>query len=738
MLEPRVLILFITGILDLLLGVMVLLRNRRSQVNISFAFFSFSLAGWALGIAMFSAAADAGQSLFWAKEYYIAASFIAASLLYFAQIFPEGKSLSFKQKLFVLVPSLLHAGLLLIPGYLIHGIIQYAWGKEVVLGKVEYAIYTFYFLPFFYSALYILWRKYKINTGYLRKQIKFVAISILSASIFGVVFNLLLPWFGNYKLIYFGPPFTMIIFWFMVYAIIKHRLWDFRLVFVRTIVYGLLVLILSVFYAVSLFLIGNKLLGTLTNKEELYLSTVLALFMAFTIQPLKNFLQRITEKVFYKNKYDSSSLLESLTKIMASTIELEELTSRSLTILNSAFQPVRSGFYIFSTQRSGSLVIGEIDEHDLDKENLNSLVLLRKMLVFDNETDESVKQLMRKLNVSLIFPLTVGQKVQGVLLLAEKKSGDVYSDQDLKVLEIFGPEIAVAIENAKAYEEIKSFNITLSKEVQEATKDLRDANTKLQALDKLKNDFVSVASHELRTPMTAIKSYLWMALNGRGGPLTEKQLYYLNRSYNSVDRLIKLVNDMLNISRIESGRISLEKKPVLLVNLAREVMEEVLPRAEELGIAVVVENEDKLPQVFADGDKIKEVFFNLIGNSLKFTPRGGKITVSFITRDGMVEVQITDTGRGIRAEDLPKLFQKFGLISGSYTTNQPVSGTGLGLYICKAIVEMHNGWIRAYSKGDGLGATFVFALPVFQSSFANVQSVPNTPQDTIGLIHTQI
>src|SRR5260221_349700 len=129
--------------------------------------------------------------------------------------------------------------------------------------------------------------------------------------------------------------------------------------------------------------------------------------------------------------------------------------------------------------------------------------------------------------------------------------------------------------------------------------------------------------------MTAIKSYLWMALDGRGGALTEKQRYYIERGYLSVDRLIKLVNDMLNISRIESGRITVQLQAVDLQKLTEEVVEEVTPRANELEVTVEVQRADSLPQVSADPDKIKEVLFNLIGNSLKFTQKTGKITVSF-------------------------------------------------------------------------------------------------------------
>ena len=161
---------------------------------------------------------------------------------------------------------------------------------------------------------------------------------------------------------------------------------------------------------------------------------------------------------------------------------------------------------------------------------------------------------------------------------------------------------------------------------------LKNANEQLKVLDELKTEFVSVASHELRTPMTSIKSYLWMALKGKGGELNEKQRYYIERSYNSVVRLVRLVNDLLNISRIESGHISINFQAVNLMRVTQEVIDEVFPRALELGILIDMQRDDSLPMVLADPDKIKEVLFNLIANSLKFTQRGGSIVITYSTK----------------------------------------------------------------------------------------------------------
>lgn len=297
----------------------------------------------------------------------------------------------------------------------------------------------------------------------------------------------------------------------------------------------------------------------------------------------------------------------------------------------------------------------------------------------------------------IVYPFVVRGSSIGALVMALDINENSLSNYEHDLRERLPQVIGVAMDNALLYQQIQQ------------------ANEKLKALDKLKDEFVSLASHELRTPMTAIKSYLWMALAGKGGELNEKQKYYLDRAYNSTDRLIKLVNEMLNVSRIESGRINLEQKEVDINVLTDDVIADVLPRAQELGIKLEVQHLPSLPHVLADTNKIKEIFINLIGNSLKFTPKDGTITIAFLPAGKMVEVSVTDNGKGIAAEDVSKLFQKFGKIDNNYLTVQNVQGTGLGLYMSKAIAQLHGGDMWVHSDGIGKGSTFTFSLPIYNA-----------------------
>jgi len=326
----------------------------------------------------------------------------------------------------------------------------------------------------------------------------------------------------------------------------------------------------------------------------------------------------------------------------------------------------------------------------------------------------------------VIYPLSFANVMYGVFVVSLAKHVGDLSRAERETLRELIEVVGIAIDRAKLYA------------------DLKDANEKLKALDKLKDDFVSVASHELRTPMTAIKSYLWMAIMGKGGALTEKQKYYLDRAYNSTDRLIRLVNDMLNISRIESGRMTYDMKEVDLVKLIGEVITDVKPRSDELGIEVKLQQDySKLEHVLADADKIKEVIFNLVGNSLKFTPKDGHINIELETlrlaQGDKVECRIIDDGAGISPEDMEKLFQKFGLLAGSYTVNKTdQQGTGLGLFITKSILEAHKGNINAKSDGVGKGSTFMFTLPIYDASLAQEFEASQAGKEKVEMIHSAV
>ena len=343
---------------------------------------------------------------------------------------------------------------------------------------------------------------------------------------------------------------------------------------------------------------------------------------------------------------------------------------------------------------------------------------------------EWVKDFQNELGIktSLVYPVTAREKVLGALIFSLNKDKSKIKPEEWTLLDSFVGAVGIALDNALLF---RSLNITRNQ--------LAQANERLKELDKLKDDFISVASHELRTPMTAIKSYLWVALHKKESELSEDMKRYLSRAYISVERLINLVNDMLNISRIESGRIALKLSEVNLNELVNEVTEEVGVKAQEKGIHVIGLNK-QIPKVLADRDKIHEVLLNLIGNSLKFTKADGTITVAFWEKYPYVYTSVRDTGVGITPENLSRLFAKFGRLENSYVAVAESGGTGLGLFISKSIVNLHKGQIAAQSEGLGKGSTFTFSLPIIGTDIAQKlkDEAPKETEQTKDLEKTSV
>src|ERR671922_1095168 len=234
---------------------------------------------------------------------------------------------------------------------------------------------------------------------------------------------------------------------------------------------------------------------------------------------------------------------------------------------------------------------------------------------------------------------------------------------------------------------------------------------RLKELDKLKSDFVSNVSHELRTPLTAIKGSLDNMLDGLTGDLNEKQSRYLVRIKSNADRLARLINDLLDLSRIEAG-IKLKRTNLSLPSIAREVVESLGSVAAQKLISFEINCPDINLTAWADPDRIGEVLTNLLGNAIKFTPTGGNVIVSLRrSGDNWVEVSIADTGPGITSEEASRIFDKFYQVSNP--EQRKAMGTGLGLSIAKALVEMHGGKIWLESE-VGKGSIFSFTLPVHQ------------------------
>ncbi len=295
----------------------------------------------------------------------------------------------------------------------------------------------------------------------------------------------------------------------------------------------------------------------------------------------------------------------------------------------------------------------------------------------------------------------------GCLVLYRPGTRSTTSKADEELVKILVNQLVGAVENSALYEKTWLAQHELEEKVLQRTRELADANAALLRLNKAKSDFVSAVSHELRTPLAAIKGYASLLNSGQFGPLAAPQAERLGKIEKHADLLTQFINNLLDIARIESGRVTMEHRPIAIAEFLATIQELVQPQLQQKHLQFAI-SRNGVSELFGDPQHLQRVFINLVSNAMKYTPEAGAISINFQREKNFVLATVTDTGSGIPAEDMPKLFQDF--YRSSDPINQKVRGTGLGLSLVKKIVEAHNGVISV-SSVKGKGTTFTIKLP---------------------------
>ncbi|MDP2671661.1 MAG: ATP-binding protein [bacterium] len=722
----------LTILISLTLSLLILIKNPKSPVNLSFGAFTLCIVTWVLTNFLADQSSTPETALFWARATVLGPVVLSPILLFFSDVYPKPPTV-IKPLVWVIatIPTLIL--LPFIPTALNISKVTFTnAGQQTEVGPVYSAIVLFIAI-YALISLAKLYTKYRRSYGLQKIQLAYLLGGLFATLLFALVMSGVLPLFGFSQLISIAPASTLILTTAVTYSIIRHRLLDIEIIIRRSLVYSSLLFVLAIIYSSLVFVLNRLFLPEGTSSFPRITDLLAIIVVAFTGDPLKRFIEKTTDKIFFKARYNAEETISNLAEDISSIIDLGELLLAIKNNLAGSVKMSKFAVYLRTDGHFEKIEVADGFDNTLDTiaeqkyflseilekfprllvmEEIKSMIQERRG-VFDEKTLAAFEAL-EKSGVAVIVPLISKDKITGAVFLGEKLSGDLYSNEDLKLLEILGRQAAIAIENAKLYDEQKKFASKLQIEVSKATEDLRAANDRLKELDKAKDEFVSVVSHELRTPMTAIKSYVWLVLNGRAGPLNTQMQNYLFKVYDSSERLIGMINDVLDVSHIETGRLNIELEPVSLIKVAQDVTDTLAEQARELKIETVIDKDSTVPLVSADIQKLNEIFTNLIGNALKFTRAGGKITVSFQKNAGNIETSVADTGIGIRKDDLPKLFSKFGRLQKSYATMATSGGSGLGLYITKNYIELMHGKIWANSV-EGKGTTFTFSLPISKS-----------------------
>ena len=275
------------------------------------------------------------------------------------------------------------------------------------------------------------------------------------------------------------------------------------------------------------------------------------------------------------------------------------------------------------------------------------------------------------------------------LTVWRKQPGD-FAPEVVDLLQTFATQSSLALQNARLFREIE------------------DKSHQLEIASQHKSEFLANMSHELRTPLNAIIGFSEVLADRMFGELNEKQEEYLKDIYASGTHLLSLINDILDLSKIEAGRMELELTDFDLPTAIENALMLIRERAGRRSIALHTNIDNRLGQIQADERKVRQVVLNLLSNAIKFTPEGGRIQVGAVPKDGLIEVWVSDSGVGIAPEDQEAVFEEFRQVG---TAEKKVEGTGLGLTLCRKFVELHGGriWVKSVL---GVGSTFTFTIPV--------------------------
>jgi two-component system, sensor histidine kinase and response regulator len=402
--------------------------------------------------------------------------------------------------------------------------------------------------------------------------------------------------------------------------------------------------------------------------------------------------------------------------------------------VNSHASSPESGFVAFESRAEGiPSVLHLIDACDVMQSDRHSVLYCQGMASAIEDVEVTygampcLLKFLQKAGVrsKLIAPIFQDQQIWGFLVAHECRQVRQWRESEQQFLQQIAEHLAIAISQAQLYAEVQQQKQTLEQRVIERTQELQAVMQTAQSANRAKSEFLASVTHELRTPLTCIIGMSTTLQRWSKDTLNERQQGFLQTIHDSGEQLLSLINDILDVSQAEAQQVTLNLAKVSPVLLARQTMKAFAGQAalQEVELDLSLSGE-KIDHFTADPRRVQQILFNLMDNAVKFTAKGGKVTLRVFREESQMVFQVEDTGIGIAAEQLPLLFQKFRQLDASY--DRQYKGTGLGLALTKQLVDLHGGWIEVKSKPHE-GSTFTVRLPLSQLGAIQVR-VPQAEQ----------
>lgn len=693
-----VIVLMLAGltICYLILAGLSLYGNTRRTANVLFSLIAVCFAVWSFGMALFMGGSSTSMMRLGAKLFYFAATCFAPLLLFFIVCYPRVRKIVRYAAIVPIVTTTIIAVLLaLYPNFIITTIKLDSNGWTIEVNRIGYIVFAVPFVAYFFAAMCVdLWRRLHYSSGMWVRRLYYMG-GIVATSIPGFVFDLVLPFYGEYRWIWIGPLASVIFLGTTLYSMARFRMLHVKSFLVQAVTYASLIVTFAACYGAAFFGLSQVFLPQMSKPSPgmFILNTILVLAAAFAFQPLRRMFDRYAERIFYHRKYSAEHVVNVLTRLTVRSTDLDTLLHSYLRAFSDMFRP-RYVAVVFKDAQYKPYAVGK---------------RLTAHMAYDAITQLKQNGTISMHGIAVLLPLCVSTQEIGYLVIGEGKDEREYRKRDIALFGVLADQLSIALLNIFRLEEIRRFAGTLEHEVNDATAQLRRSNEQLRFLDTVKDEFVSMASHQLRTPLTSVKGYLSMVLDGDAGEISTSQRQLLQEAFTSSERMVHLISDFLNVSRLQTGKFVIDRVQTDLVSLVAEEVANVSQVASAHKVNVKFRKPARFPLLYLDENKLRQVIMNLIDNAIYYSPNADTVRVRLSIEDGDVVLRVVDHGMGVPKDAQKRLFTKF--FRAENARRQRPDGTGIGLYLAKKVIHGHGGSL-IFESELGKGSTFGFRLPI--------------------------
>jgi len=709
-LSPHSLLPLVAFFLNVTLAGLSLLRNPGSRLNRVFAYFASAMALWNIGSFMLRTSPEAPAAIFAEVVIHIGVLLVPAFWYHFVLIFLDATTRHRPSLALAYAIALVYSVINLSGSSLfMKGVVWTHWGWAPATGP----LYVPWILAFFFFMVYGLRHLVKANRGidssFRRNRGTLIMLGVL-ISLAGAFIDyarfVVAVWLPAAEQVYpMGIPANMVFALMLGTSIVRYRLFAVDLAVKKAAVYGVVgTAVTAVLYVVTR---AVEQAFNLADLDTIWVVVPLGFVITVLLTPWGQHLEDRIHRLMFSKRQGCYETLISLSKRMSAMLNFNELVDtlvhglvRGIPVTHATLMIYDASTNTFASYREETTLDegAGVEFIRADSPIVQWLTRTEGLLVKEEvklnpriaRYFETAEGELEAIKASLIVPLKIENKLNGILLLGEKLSGEIFDSQELDVLSLLAVQAAISLENARLYEGLSTSNV------------------RLMEASRLKSQFLANMSHELRTPLNSIIGFSKVLLNRLDGELTERQEAYIRSVHNSSRHLLELINGILDFSRIEAGKLEMRSERVDMLSLVDECIESSLPLVRDKRLKIEKDVPLDLPEVAADRTRIKQVMLNLMSNAIKFTA-AGKILVQVRREAETLHVSVADTGIGISSGDLARLFEPFQRLDNPLA--QQADGTGLGLAISKKFVELHRGRIWAESR-ESHGSTFHFTLPL--------------------------